>query len=384
MRIVHLYKDYFPPVRGGIEQTIEAMAVAQARLGHDVTVLVSASGGRRRVEEVLDGVRVIRVAEWGRLLSSPLCPGFPAALARLTAEVWHLHVPNPLGEASWLMRKPSGALVVTYHSDVVRQKALLPVYGRLLHALLARADVILPTSDAYVGHSPFLRRWRSKCRVVPLGVDVDRFAPAAERRERSAALRAAAGRPLILFVGRLRYYKGLGVLLDAMQAVDAALVLVGDGPLRADLEARRARLGLGDRVRITGDVGDEELLDWLAAADVGVLPSIHPSEALGIALIEYLASGIPAVSTELGTGTSFVNQDGVTGVVVPPGDPAALAAALQRLVADPALRRRLGEAGARRAHAVFSRDAMVEGTLAAYRAALAGRAATLHSPRAVP
>lgn len=382
MRIVHVYKDYHPPVRGGIEQTVERMARAQAEAGHDVTVLVSASGGRETVRECLQGVRVIRVAEWARALSAPVCPGFPHELAALRADVWHLHYPNPTGEVSWLLHQPAGALVVTYHADVVRQRLAMPVYGPLVRTLLARADVLMPTSDRYIAHSPFLRPHRDKCRVVPLGVDLAGFASLDRQGAGASAVQTRAGGPFALFVGRLRYYKGVNVLLDAMARWDGRLVIVGDGPEDARLRAQHERLGLGDRVRFAGAVSDAELHHHLAAADLGVLPSTHPSEALGIAMIEYLAAGLPVVCTELGTGTTFVNRDGETGLVVPPGDADALAGALRRLMSDAPMRERLGAAGRMRAREVFSLEAMMRGVGEAYEVALLRASARAHGRRA--
>lgn len=373
MRIVHVYKDYFPPVRGGIEQTVARMATSQVREGHDVTVLVSASGERAGRTEVLEGVTVVRVGELARAMSAPFCPGFPAAVRARRADVWHLHYPNPTGEVSWLLERPAGTMVVTYHADVVRQRWALPLYGPVVRAILDRADVIMPTSDRYIDHSPFLRPHRAKCRVVPLGIDLEPFeTPVPDAA--SEALRARYGGPFVLFVGRLRYYKGLDVLLDAMPRVPHPLVIVGDGPMDRELRARRDALGLAGRVHFAGAVDDATLRVHLAAASVGVLPSTHPSEALGISMIEYLASGLPAVCTELGTGTTFVNRDGETGLVVPPGDPAGLAAALCRLMRDEPLRARLGTGGRARARAVFSREAMMRALGEAYSAATAAHA----------
>jgi rhamnosyl/mannosyltransferase len=372
MRIVHLYKDYFPPVRGGIEQTVSRMARAQAAAGDEVTVLTSAHGGHRGSEEQIDGVRVVRCAEWGRVASAPLCPGMPGALARLPADVVHLHYPNPTGELSWLAVHPRGTMVVTYHSDIVRQAAVMPLYGPFVRAILARAAVIMPTSEAYIGRSHFLRPHRAKCLVVPHGVDLERFDDLERVAGRAAELRARYGRPLVLFVGRLRYYKGLDVLLAAMPAVRGRLVIVGDGPEERRLRGQAAALGLDGRVAFAGAVGDDDLLAHLAAADLGVLPSTLPSEAWGMAMVEMLAAGLPVVCTELGTGTTFVNRDGETGLVVPPGDGAALAAAINRVLEDETLRRRLAEGARRRARALFSREAMMAGVREAYARALAG------------
>jgi len=375
MKVVHVYKDYHPPVRGGIEQTVERMARAQAAEGDQVTVLTSAHGGRRTVDERVDGVRVVRVAEWARAMSAPFCPAMPFHLARLEADVVHLHFPNPTGEVSWLLARPKGALVVSYYSDIVRQAAVMPVYAPFMHAVLGRADVILATSDRHIAHSRVLDRHRDRCRVVPLGIDLTPYDQLDRVAAASQALRASHRGPIVLFVGRLRYYKGLDVLLEAMSGLDATLVIVGDGPEGERLRAQHARLGLGARAVFAGAVDDDGLLEWLGAADIGVLPSTHPSEVFGLAQIEMMACGLPMVCTELGTGTSFVNVDGETGLVVAPRDPAALAGALGRLARDPGLRRTMGEAGRRRAHEVFSAPAMMKGVRRAYDDAIARRQA---------
>jgi rhamnosyl/mannosyltransferase len=159
-----------------------------------------------------------------------------------------------------------------------------------------------------------------------------------------------------------------------MRDVPATLVLVGDGPEERGLRTLAREVGVEARVVFAGPVDDTELLAWLAAADVGVLPSTLPSEALGIVLIEMLACGVPAVSTELGTGTSFVNLHGETGLVVPPADPEALAAGLNQLLADEPLRRRMGSQGRIRARSLFSREAMMLGVSNAYERAMGNRA----------
>lgn len=370
MRIVHLYKDYHPPVRGGIEQTVERMARWHAGRGHDVTVLCSAHGRPRTTDDRVEGVRVVRVAEWARIASAPMCPTMPSWVPRLEADIWHLHFPNPTGEVSWLLRRPAGRMVITYHSDIVRQRAAMLIYAPIVRALLERADVIMPTSPRYVTRSPFLARQASRCLVVPLGVDLGPFEGMAAVADDAARLRAGWEGPVTLFVGRLRYYKGLHVLVEAMRHVPGTLVLVGRGPCERSLREQVAAAGLERRVHFAGDVDDRALLAHMAAADVGVLPSTHPSEALGIALIEMMACGLPVISTELGTGTTFVNLADVTGLVVPPSDPAALGRALRRLLADPDLKARLGAAGRQRAREVFSIEAMMRGVEIAYARAL--------------
>jgi len=373
LRIVHIYKDYFPPTVGGIEQTVERMATYQARAGHQVSVLTSAAGKRRTVDEVVEGVRVIRVSEWARAMSAPFCPSMPRHLASLAPDLCHHHFPNPTGEVSWLMVRPPGSMVITYHCDIIRQAAVMPVYGHFVSALLGAADVIMPTSENQIAFSKFLPRFRDKCRVVPLGIDLEPFLSVQDHAASAATFRARHQMPIILFVGRLVHYKGLDIMIDAMQQLPGTLVIVGDGPHRAVLEERHRASGLGERVAFAGRVEPRDVSAWMAAADVGVLPSILPNETFGLSMVEMMACGIPCVCTDLGTGTTFVNQHGETGLVVPPGDVGAMVAALKMLLGDEALRQRMGAAARDRAVRMFSTEAMMRAVDEAYATARSRR-----------
>lgn len=371
MRIVHLYKDYFPPTVGGIEQSVGRLAVASARAGAEVTVLTSNPGSRATVRETVDGVRVIRCGEWARVLSTPVCPGMPGELGRLAADVVHLHYPSPPGEVSCLLARPRAAVVVTYYCDIVRQQALLPVYGHVIRAVLRRADAIVPIHEGQAESAPFLRPHRAKCRPVPFGSDLEPFAATPERARAAAAVRARVGAPLVVFVGRLVTYKGIDVLLRAMRDVPARLLVVGAGPEDARLRALAATLGLGERVAFTGRLEAADLPGHIAAADVGVLPSVTRAEAFGLSMVEMMACGLPVVCTDVGTATTHVNVHGETGLVVRPGDPAALADALRRLLGDADLRARMGEAARLRAQERFTFASTSRGLAAVYDEVLA-------------
>jgi len=228
---------------------------------------------------------------------------------------------------------------------------------------LQRADALIATSPAYLKSSTILGRFSTRAEVIPLSVDPRRFV--ADERD-LAAPRRRWPEPLVLFVGRFRSYKGLPTLLQAMVGLDAHLLLVGRGPVEAALRVQAARLGIDDRVTFLGNVSDRELPSYYAASDVFVLPSIQRSEAFGIVLLEAMAAGRPVISTELGTGTSWVNQHGKTGLVVPPADPSALRDALRTLLADHELAERLGQAGRERVQTEFSEDRMLESVEEAY------------------
>jgi glycosyltransferase involved in cell wall biosynthesis len=360
MRILHVYKDYFP-VLGGIENHVRVLAEAQVRAGHQVIALVCGLGARTTVEE-LNGVTVVKAGRVATVASMPISFSQPMAMARLRPDVIHVHSPYPLGEVSaWLLGRGS-RLVITHHSDVVRQKGLLRLYGPLLRQVLRRADRILTDSPNYMQTSVWLQPVRDKCTVAPLGVDPVRFAPSAS---------PYAGAPMLLFVGRLRYYKGLDTLLHALVSLpDVGLSVVGEGAMRSEWEELAASLGVASRVRFVGEVNDVALPGIYHQATAFVLPSNARSESFGTVLLEAMASGLPCVTTEVGTGTSWVVQDGATGLVVPPSDPAALAGAIGRLIADPGMASRMGQAGRERVEQEFAESVMVERVMTVYREVL--------------
>ena len=379
MDILHIYKDY-APVRGGIENHVRALAEAQAAAGLDVAVCVcapadgSAPPGLTRE----NGVSVHRLPRIATLRSMPLSLPYWRAVRRLAQEarIVHVHSPFPLGEAA-VRSLPTGVrLVVTHHSDVVRQKLLLKVYAPLYRTFLERVDAILPTSEAYARSSPWLRPHLDKCHVVPLGVDTRKFRPDAEASVGNPSHPCetiepeSEARPFqLLFVGRLRYYKGLDTLLDAMRMLPERIRLdiVGDGPMAATWRALAAAPELAGRVRFLGEIAEDALPGAYRSADLFVLPCNCRAEAFGTVLAEALASGIPCVTCEVGSGTSWVVRDGVTGRVVPPSEPVALANAIRGIAeSTPERRAAMAREARRDAETRLSLDAMLAGVLSAY------------------
>jgi len=330
----------------------------------EVTCAVAAVSGPGRTD-IVDGVRVHRARSFGVLLSQPVAPGFPAMVRRTAADVLHLHHPNPLGDLAVLAdaRRP---LVVTQHSDVVRQRLLWPLYGPLVRRVFARARFVAIGSEQLLRTSRELRGFEQKARVIPFGIDSARLEATPAVLERAAALRSAwGGGPVVLTVGRMVGYKGFDVLLRAARGLRATVVLVGTGPLEAGLRASAP-----PNVRFTGRVSDEELVACYHAADVFCLPSVTIAEAFGIVLLEAMACGLPLVTTALPTGVSAVNRDGVTGLIVPPGDAGALRDALAASVADDRRRAEMAAAARRVLQTEYTAALMAERYLSLYREAL--------------
>ncbi len=341
MNILHVYKDYHP-IFGGIEGHIQALAEAQTAAGHHVTVLVT-NPAREPARQTINGVQVIRAGRLATVASTPLSLSLPWQLGRLQPDITHLQFPYPVGEMSqllvnWLARGKR-PYIISYQSDVVKQQGILRFYRPWLLRALRRASRILTSSPQYIPSSPYLQPLADKCTAVPLGIDPAPFLNA-------APLWAEGERVRILFMGRHRYYKGVDTLIAALPHLpQCELIIGGDGPERPQWEAQTAALGLGERVRFIGNVSAEDLPRLYASADIFCLPSNSRAEAYGLVLLEAMASGLPCVTTELSTGTSFLVQDGVSGFVVPPQEPIALAHALGRLADDAALRRAMGASG---------------------------------------
>lgn len=364
MNVLQVSKYYYPSV-GGIEQVVRALAEGFDRDGHSVTVLAAAdesSGGR----ETIHGVDVRRTTAFGELMSVPVSPTYPAAMARASreADLVHLHLPNPLAAVSYLsVGDDDPPLVVTYHSDIVRQSSALRLYRPFLDRVLDRADRIVTTSPRLLDHSEHLAPHREKCTVVPLSVDLDEYGP---YEGPAFDLPTDPDRPTLLFVGRLSYYKGLKHLVDAMTEVEADLLVAGDGERRAALERRVRERGVDGTVSFLGRVSDEKLAYCYDVADLFVLPSVAPSEAFAVVQLEAMAHGTPVVNTDLPTGVPWVSLDGETGLTVPPADAGALADAIGDLLADPDRLRRYGENARERVEQRFTRERMLDGVAAVY------------------
>jgi rhamnosyl/mannosyltransferase len=358
---------YYHPYKGGMETHLQQLCERLAPRV-DLDVVVSNTGPRTVVERV-GPVRVTRCLEAAHVASTSLCPTLPWFLSRARYDLLHVHFPHPMGVMAYLAsRKPRHhRVVITYHSDIVRQERLLKLYAPFMHRVMDRADAVICTSPDYIESSPTLRRYREKCRVIPLGIDLAPFAPTERILRQAAELRARhGGGPLVLGVGRLIYYKGFELLLEAMRSVDARLLLVGTGPLMGELQAKAFSFGVSNRVHFAGNVDALDLPAYFHACDVFALPSVARSEAFGLVQLEAMACGKPVVNTALDSGVPYVSRHGESGLTVPPKDAGALAEALRALLADPARARALGEAGRERVKREFTLETMAERTLALY------------------
>jgi glycosyltransferase involved in cell wall biosynthesis len=345
LKILELGK-FYPPVRGGIETLLKSLSEGFVRKGEEVECVV-ANENATTVAETINGVKVRRLRSFGRVFSTSICPGYMTAAREAGAKIWHTHFPNPLADLATLRAPNDARIVITYHSDVIRQAAVMCLYGGLVKRCLRRADKIVVASPRHIEFSKWLQPVQDKCVVIPFGIEAKRF---------EVGNSPARAKPILLTVGRLVGYKGHHWLIEAMKSVNATLRIVGSGPLEAEL--RQQAKGLD--IEFLGNVADENLPALYRDCDLFVLPSITPNEAFGVVQLEAMAAGKPVICCDLKSGVPWVNQHGVTGLVVPPRDADALAAAIRKLLEDRELARWMGEAGRARVAAEFTEERMID------------------------
>ncbi len=379
-RICHLSK-YYPPVPGGIETHVQTLARAQADLGAEVVVLCvnpfdsngnfTATTNRTETIEEMDGkVRVIRLGRLASIARLDICPALPKKLCQVTRNpntLLHIHTPNPTMLIAMLALRKRVPLVVTHHSDIIKQKILKYALRPFQYFVYGKASSVLATSSQYITGSKFLQTYKKNLDYLPLGLDSSRFrSPNAGALSFAAELKRKYEGPIWLSAGRVVYYKALHVAIEALTKVPGRLIMVGSGPLQGELKALAKELGVEDRVIWLGRVSDDELVGAYHAATALWFPSNARSEGFGLVQVEAMASGCPVINANIiCSGVPWVSRHEKEALTVPINDSVAFAGAAQRLLDEPGLRDRLVAAGRKRA-AYFNEQAMAERSLEIY------------------
>lgn len=356
MRVLHFYKTYLPESMGGIEQVIFQLCDSTDRLGTDNTVLCLSEDPapgpiKIRQHEVHQARMDFQLASTG--FSYSVFKKFRELAAE--ADVINYHFPWPFMDLVHFCSAVKKPYVVTYHSDIVRQRHLLKLYRPLMRRFLNGADRIVAASPNYVHTSDVLKEYPDKTRIITYGLNKTSYPqPGAERM---AQWKAKLGERFFLFVGVMRYYKGLHILLDALKGVDYPVVIVGAGPLEKELHAQAAALGLRN-LHFLGRLGDEDKVALLELSYAIVFPSHLRSEAFGISLLEGAMYGKPMISSEIGTGTSYINIHNETGLVVPPSNPEAFREAMRTLWDNPTQAEEMGARAEARYRQLFTSEEM--------------------------
>jgi len=371
MRVLHIGK-FYPPFAGGIEYFLADLLPALQRHGVTPAALVHAHA-KPACPSSQAGIPIYRAPCYGRLLYAPLSPQFPFWLNRIIREFQpaclHLHLPNT--SAFWALALPAARRLpwlIHWHADVVASQIeqrlawAYRCYRPLEQRLLAASSGIIATSPPYLEASTALAPWHAKCHVIPLGLDPDRLAAPGAQALTGAETHWQDASFRLLAVGRLTYYKGYEVLLQALAELPGELsptrlLIVGAGEQRRRLEHMIQRLQLTKQVTLLGFQNEETLHALLTSSDVLCLPSLERTEAFGLVLLEAMRFGKPVLASAIpGSGVAWVVAQGQHGILVEAGQVRALAEGLMRLQQDPHGRQALGQRGARRLAETFHID----------------------------
>lgn len=373
MRVLHFFKTYLPESVGGIEQVIYQLC--QSGIAHGIHGEVLTLSASPQPREVMVADHKVHRAKLDIQLAST---GFSYSVLKrfrelaAQADVINYHFPWPFMDLVHFTARMHKPTVVTYHSDIVRQKNLLRLYSPLMHRFLGQADRIVAASPNYLATSQVLKHYRNKTVVVPYGLDKSSYpVPVNACVE---GWRQRFGERFFLFVGVMRYYKGLHILLEAAQGTGYPIVIVGAGPLEQELREQAAALGL-HHVHFVGRLGEEDKVALLQLCTAILFPSHLRSEAFGISLLEGAMYGKPMISSEIGTGTSYINIHNETGLVVPPSDPLAFRAAMRTLWDNPLQALAMGQKAALRYEQLFTAEQMGRQMAKIYREVVAAKAA---------
>ncbi len=358
--VLHVYRTYFPDPTGGLQEAIRQIALATGAEGVANTIFTLSPQPDPAVLLQPEAL-VVRSRSWMAPASCDI-GGIAAfkTFVRLAgeADVLHYLFPWPFADVLHVLTRPDKPMVLTYISDVVRQRWLGAAYAPLMRHTLRQARVIVANSPAYARTSPVLSHPDicGKVRVIPLGIEESSY-PMSGDDTVFNRLGIKANEPYFLFIGVLRYYKGLHFLLRAAKNLGGKIVIAGSGPEGARLQALAASEGAGN-VIFAGQVSDAEKVGLLKRCRALVLPSHLRSEAYGMVLVEAAMFGRPLISCEIGTGTSYINAHEETGFVVEPELPAALTLAMNTLLNDDALSAEMGKAARKRYEKFFSGPAL--------------------------
>jgi glycosyltransferase involved in cell wall biosynthesis len=366
MKILQIGKFY--PIRGGVEKVMYDMMLGlSAREVHCDMLCATTEDHPGGVMTVNAYAKVIAIPTQIKFAATMIAPKMIVKLRQIANDydIIHIHHPDPMASLALFLSGYKGKVVLQWHSDILKQKMLLKLYGPLQEWLIKRADLIAGTTPVYVQQSPFLSRVQHKVDYIPIGVE-----PMEPDSVQVQLIRQKyQGKKLILSVGRLVEYKGYKYLIEAAQYLDTEyqVVIGGKGPLLDEMRDLILQLGVQDRVELIGFVADAELADYYGACDIFCLSSTLKTEAFAIVQIEAMSSAKPVISTDIpGSGVSWVNADEESGLVVPIENSRALAEAILTIAGNDEKYASLSAGSLRRYQQLFTRNKMIDKCLELY------------------
>ncbi|AHG62788.1 glycosyltransferase family 4 protein [Advenella mimigardefordensis] len=369
MKVLHIFKTYYPDTYGGIEEVIYQLVTHSADVGVHAEVFTLSKEVPRAIPEDFDGHLVHRIKRNFEFASTTFSWSAFNYFRKLSREfdLIHYHFPWPAMDLLHFYANHGKPSVVTYQSDIIKQKMLLQLYKPLQQRFLSNVQAIVATTPNYVNSSPVLGQYLEKITIIPNGIEPVPLTDAI--KERIKYWETTLSGPFFLFVGALRYYKGLDTLLEAATKVPYPVIIAGAGFEEANLKQIARTKGLTN-VMFVGAISEEDKHALLYLSYGFVFPSCTRTEAYGIVLIEASMYGKPMITCEIGTGTSYINLDGETGIVVPPRNPEALAGAMEALWQNPALAQQYGQTAKLRYERHFTANQMMQSYAELYRKCL--------------
>ncbi|MDV7021513.1 glycosyltransferase family 4 protein [Atlantibacter subterranea] len=365
LKVLHFYKTYYPDTFGGIEQVIYQLSEAGVEYGIESTVLSLSKRGDIDNQKI-GGQRVFYARTNFEIASNPFSLSCVKKFKELAkqADVIHYHFPFPFMDMLHFLCGIKKPTVVSYHSDIVKQKIILRLYSPLMNRFLSSVDYIVAASPNYAQNSPILRTFENKVKVIPYGLNEKSYP--IPNKDKINYWKDSVGESFFLFVGAFRYYKGLDVLLDAAHTTTLPIVIVGGGGIEQELKLKAKELNVSN-VNFVGSLNDEDKAALLQLCYSVVFPSNLRSEAFGITLLEGAMYGKPLISCEIGTGTSYINLHEKTGLVIPPFDSVALRNAMLSLANDNNLAREYGSNAYKRYNDLFTSTIMMDKYMELYK-----------------
>lgn len=363
IKILEINKAYFPHT-GGIETLVKQYSEELEKFRNiEVCTLVCRDGRGKTYSEKINDVRLTRAGSFGTYFSCPLSVSFLRLFRKMSesADIIHIHVPFPLADLALLLSGYSGKVIVSWHSDVVKQKKLLMLYKPLMKYLLDRADCILVATEGHIIGSEFLPEYRYKCRILPYGITPENYF----NIQKIPFLSEKATNPesiKVFFTGRLVYYKGVDILIEAFRRVrnNCELFIAGTGILENELKEKVRKYGLNDRIHFLGFLPEEQLKQAFADCDIFVLPSVERSEAFGIVQLEAMIYGKPVINTSLPSGVPYVSIHEKTGITVMPYNSCELSRAINILRKNKNLREKMGQNAQKRVLENFNQKNIIQ------------------------
>lgn len=352
IKVLHIYKTSFYDSKGGVEVFIDTLANATSHLGVENRVL-SLHKKPSKTPIQLDKYEIIQAKQNLFLASTGFSVSAFSLFKELAkeADIIHYHFPNPFADILHFICKIDKPTLLTYHSDIIKQRFLFKLYTPLMTKFLESVDHIVSTSPNYLATSEVLKQHEHKVTVIPIGINKADYPKL--NNERVKYWRARLPQPFFLFIGAMRYYKGLHIALDAIKSTNMQFVIAGVGGIEAELK-QQAKKNQLDNVQFLGLISDEDKVALLHLCYAFVFPSHLRSEAFGISLLEAATYGKPLISCEIGTGTSFVNKHELTGLVIEPSSAKALKSAMQYLLDNPNKAAEFGSNAQTRSQTLFT------------------------------